>query len=97
MSSGDPANPSNCAGATTYQPASSITAGLAGQKSNGAGGYYCQSAQPIWSARRDPSFGFGGLTFINDTAASFTWYRNRDQSVQGGALVPADHVVYVRG
>ena len=57
--------------------------------------FYCQRSQPVWSAHRDPTFGFAGLTFINDTAASYAWYRSVDQQ-PGRALVSADTVTYTR-
>jgi len=57
--------------------------------------YFCQTSQPEWSAYRDPSFGFGSLTFLNASAAVFTWYRNQDQS-PGSPLVGADHAIYTR-
>ena len=35
---------------------------------NNASEFYCQSSQPLWSAFRDGgSFGFGGITFVNDS------------------------------
>lgn len=38
--------------------------------------YYCQSSQPLWSTFRDgASFGFGGITFVNDTYAVFNMVR----------------------
>ena len=43
----------------------------------------------------DPSFGFAGLAFLNASAATYTWFRNQDQS-SGAALVGADHVLYTR-
>ena len=56
--------------------------------------YFCQSSQPVWSAYRDPSFGFAGLTFINDTAASFSWYRNIDQTPGATTLTAIDSTTF---
>lgn len=63
--------------APSYQP-SSVANGAAGYLPSPANSslFYCQSAQPNWSAYRDPSFGFGGITFVNDSVATFSWYRN---------------------
>ena len=58
--------------------------------------FWCQSSQPVWSAHRDPSFGFAGLTFVNDTYATYSWYRNIDQSSTGTGLVSADTAVFIR-
>ena len=108
VSGGDAANPPSCAGlggTQTYQSIYSV-GGLPGYKPNVTGCvnnatttcyYYCQSSAPLWSAHRDPSFGFAGLTFINDTAASFNWYRNKDQNpAPGNVLVSGDSATYIR-
>ncbi|KAI8108135.1 hypothetical protein M9434_006165 [Picochlorum sp. BPE23] len=39
---------------------------------------FCYAEQPPWSDYRDPSFGHGLLTFINDTAFQWQWNKNVD-------------------
>jgi hypothetical protein len=34
---------------------------------------YCPTSQPVWSAYRNPSWGFGVLTIINSTTAHWLW------------------------
>ena len=39
-------------------------------------GAYCPSSQPLWSAFREPSFGYGTLEVINSTNALWQWHSN---------------------
>ena len=39
---------------------------------------FCFSSQPPWSDFRNPSFGYGMFTLINDTTARWQWNRNID-------------------
>ena len=92
-------HPANCP-VTSYQPASG-TAGGPGVVTNPAidpsqTQYFCQTSQPVWSAYRDPSFGFAGLTFTSDTTATYNWYRNVDQTPGASTLVVADTATYTR-
>ena len=92
-------HPANCP-VTSYQPASG-KAGGPGVIQNPAidpsqTEYFCQTSQPVWSAYRDPSFGFAGLTFLSDTTAQYNWYRNVDQTPGATTLVPADTATYTR-
>lgn len=101
--------PAGCA-PVTFQPANAATSvgggmtGLAAAPSanasasaSAAAAYYCQSSQPVWSAYRDPSFGFGSLSFASDSSATFSWFRNTDQT-PGAAAAPvaADSATYTR-
>ena len=99
------AQPNTC-GAQSWQSANGATNGL-GFIANPLGGaqYWCQSSQPQWSAYRDPSFGFAGLTFLSDTQATLKWYRNADQNSNvtqnnptsaSFTLYAADSVTYTR-
>ena len=90
-------HPASCP-VTSYQPANG-KAGGPGVITNpildpSLSTYFCQSSQPVWSAFRDPSFGFAGLTFINDTAASFSWYRNIDQTPGASTLSAIDSTTF---
>ncbi|KAK9824485.1 hypothetical protein WJX72_010710 [[Myrmecia] bisecta] len=50
--------------------------------SNQFAGYCPTTGQPDWSAFREPAFGHGLLTFVNNTHALWQWNRNQDdQSV----------------
>ena len=40
------------------------------------GGKLCPAEQPEWSAFRDPAFGHGVLTLLNETAARWEWHSN---------------------
>lgn len=40
-------------------------------------GCWCYGQQPSWSAYRDPSFGYGMLTFESTRQATWTWTRNQ--------------------
>ena len=88
--------PPSC-NAQSFQPANGIL-GQPGVVASpfAAGQFWCQSSQPVWSAHRDPSFGFSGLTFVNDTYATYSWYRNTDQSSTGTGLVSADTAIFIR-
>lgn len=33
---------------------------------------------PVWSVKREASFGHGELTLLNSTTASWQWHRNQD-------------------
>ena len=80
----------------SYQAPSGVAGGPGALPDpNNSSVFYCQRSQPVWSAHRDPSFGFAGLTFINDTAATYGWYRSVDQQ-PGRALASADTVTYTR-
>ena len=50
----------------------------------------------MWSAFRDPSFGFAGLTFQSDTQATINWYRNIDQTPGSKTLVAVDSTSYTK-
>lgn len=39
-------------------------------------GAYCASSQPLWSAFREPSFGYGVLEVFNSTTALWQWKKN---------------------
>ena len=39
-------------------------------------GAYCPSSQPLWSAFRQPSFGYGTLEVFNSTTALWQWHSN---------------------
>jgi hypothetical protein len=39
---------------------------------------FCYSSQAPWSDYRDPSFGHGLITFLNDTALRWQWNKNVD-------------------
>ena len=93
------AHPPGCV-ITSYQPASGKAGGpgvipnpvLDPSKS----AYFCQSSQPVWSAYRDPSFGFAGMQFLNDTTATFSWYRNIDQNPNGSTLNAVDTTTFTK-
>ena len=88
------AQPPTCP-VVSFQPAQPGT--TAGSVPGPNGGYWCQSAQPAWSAYRDASFGFAGMTIFNDTVASLSWYRNVDQNPAAGSpLVAADTAYLMR-
>ena len=92
-------HPANCP-ITSYQPASGKVAGP-GVITNPAidpsqTQYFCQTSQPVWSAYRDPSFGFAGLTFQSDTTATYNWYRNVDQTPGASTLTAVDTATYTR-
>jgi hypothetical protein len=93
------AHPPGCV-ITSFQPASG-KAGGPGIIPNpvldpSQSAYFCQSSQPVWSAYRDPSFGFAGMQFVNDTSVSFSWYRNIDQSITGNTLTAADTTTFTK-
>lgn len=44
----------------------------------------CPTSQPEWSAFRDPAFGHGVLTLLNETVARWEWHSNW---VEGGGPV----------
>ncbi len=56
----------------TYQRAAGGARGAV-EDPRAPGRFFCQASQPAWSAFREPAFGFAGLTFLNDSAAQFTW------------------------
>ena len=69
----------------TYQPASG-KAGGPGSVPNpifdpSGDTFFCQTSQPVWSAYRDPSFGFAGFVFEGDDTVTYEWFRNEDQDV----------------
>jgi hypothetical protein len=35
---------------------------------------FCYTKQPAWSAYREPSYGYGILTFESATEATWTWW-----------------------
>ncbi len=82
----------------TYQRASGVAGGPGAVPDPRAPDtFYCQRSQPVWSAYRDPSFGFAGLTFVSDTQATYSWYRNVDQPAAAGAPLRAvDTATYTR-
>jgi len=43
---------------------------------------FCYSSQAPWSDYRDPSFGHGLITFLNDTALRWQWNKNVDPADQ---------------
>lgn len=49
-------------------------------------------SQPVWSADREASYGFGTLDVLNGTHARWTWHRNQDAADAG-----ADAVWIARG
>ena len=83
--------------AQTFQPSNGILGqpGVVASPFNAAQ-FWCQSSQPVWSAHRDPSFGFSGITFVDDNHATYNWYRNIDQSPSAATLVSGDSATYVR-
>ena len=86
-------NAPSCTG-FTYQPGGGSVTGAPGGlllDAAGTGGYFCQSAQPVFSAHRDPSFGFSFLNITSANTATFNWYR----TIDGGTLA-ADTVTYTR-
>ncbi|KDD75912.1 hypothetical protein H632_c440p0 [Helicosporidium sp. ATCC 50920] len=54
-------------------------------------GAFCSGSQPLWSAFREPAFGFGTLRLENETHALFEWHRNEDP-----VPVVSDSVYFVR-
>jgi acid phosphatase type 7 len=83
----------------TYQSASGVTSGAGAMPSpTNSSLFYCQKSQPVWSGYRDPSFGFAGLTFLNDTTATYGWYRSANQRVSGASqnLRVTDAVTFTR-
>lgn len=84
----------------TWQPAAGSKPGpglVPGDVVNGQQLFYCQSSQPRWSAYRSSVVGFGGLSFLSDTQASWSFYRVMDQKVGSSApLAPADSANYTR-
>ena len=87
-----PVNPLSCS-SFTYQPGgNSVTRAAGGlvPDPSGSGNFFCQSAQPLYSAYRDPSFGFSMLNLTSDTQATFKWYRS--STSVGGVPIAADVV-----
>jgi hypothetical protein len=68
-------------GIPNYQPGP-FTPSFTYKQSNAYQGYCPTPAegQPKWSAFRQPAFGHGLLTFINETVAHWQWNRNIDPS-----------------
>ena len=96
-----PVNPVTCS-QFTFQPGSysvgNTTAkpGLVADPSL-SGNYWCPASQPLYSAFRDPSFGFSFLNLTSDTTATFKWFRtSANAGLSGNALVPQDMVTYTR-
>lgn len=50
-------------------------------------GQLCASSQPAWSAFREPTYGHGTLTFMNETTAFWRWNRNLDNEAVVGDSV----------
>ena len=91
-----PVNPLTCS-SFTYQPGGgSVTRAAGGlvPDPSGSGNFFCQSAQPLYSAFRDPSFGFSMLNLTSDNTATFKWYRS--STSVGGVPIAADIVTYTR-
>ena len=94
-----PVNPLTCS-SFTFQPGSNsvgaTSPGLVPDPSL-SGNYWCPASQPLYSAFRDPSFGFSFLTLNSDTSATFKWFRtSANVGLSGGSLVPQDAVTYTR-
>lgn len=53
---------------------------------------FCYTQQVDWSAYREPSFGYGMLTFESATEATWTWHKN-----QQSRFLVGDQVVIYRG
>ena len=91
-----PVNPPSCS-SFTYQPGGgSVTRAPGGllPDPSGSGNFFCQSNQPIYSAFRDPSFGFSTLNLTSDTSATFSWFRT--STANGNTPVAVDVVTYTR-
>lgn len=94
------AQPPSCP-TLSFQPAQAGTeAGILPDPNNPAAAtFWCQSAQPAWSAYRDASFGFAALTLTSDNTATYSWYRNIDQgtgATGADGLRSADTATYTR-
>lgn len=59
----------------------------AGTSLAGANNGFCATAQPTWSAFREPTYGHGVMTFMNSTTALWQWNRNIDNEAVIGDSV----------
>ena len=48
---------------------------------------FCQTSQPVWSAYRDPSFGFATLTFESQDVITLRWFNNIDPAGEASDTV----------
>jgi hypothetical protein len=81
----------------TYQP-SAAPDGAPGIGPNplNASEFFCDSAQPTWNAFRAGYWGFGSLTLLSDTEATWKMFANQENAVRGTTLKPMDTVSYTR-